>query len=56
MNDQMQIAFTTDKNGRPIAYRWSPLSCRWMKIGIDAAKLRIASGMAREVAYSRPTA
>jgi hypothetical protein len=54
MNDQVQIAFTTDKNRKPLAYRWSPLAARWIKIGIEDARLRISTSTAREVSYSHP--
>jgi len=52
----LQIAFTTDKNGRPIAYYLSKAclgSWRWIKMGIDAAKVAVATGEAVEIPYAR---
>jgi hypothetical protein len=54
MKKQTQIAFTADKNGRPVAYRWDLTCFRWFRIGYDEAKLRIALGTAREVRYVNP--
>lgn len=49
---QKLIAFTVDKNGRPIAYRDSRCSsARWIRIGVDEARLLIAQGLARQVPY-----
>ena len=46
-----QIAFTTDKNGKPIAYRNSPVQMRWFRIGYEEAKLLIATGQAEQVEF-----
>jgi len=47
-----QIAFTADQHGRPLAYRWSWLGMRWLRVALDAAKLDLSTGAAIEVAYS----
>jgi hypothetical protein len=50
------IKFTVTKNGKPRAYKWQghfgchacpdgPLG-RWMPMGLDAAKLEVATGAA----------
>lgn len=52
-NGRIGIAFTADKNGRPIAYRWCFPAMRWIRIGYDAAKLHIAAGEADEIRYVR---
>jgi hypothetical protein len=44
---QITIRFTTDKNGKPRAHYWG-LARRWLPIGIDEAKLKIATGEAVE--------
>ena len=48
-----QIAFTTIKGGRPVAYRWCSRGMRWFRMGMDEAKLQIATGAAVEVPYTR---
>ena len=53
-NTRIQIAFTADKNGKPIAYYWSrALSPRWIKIGYDRAKMLVATGDADQISYIR---
>lgn len=47
----LQIAFTADKRGRPIAYYWSRPCMRWMRMGLEAAKVDVATGNAIEVPY-----
>jgi hypothetical protein len=44
---QITIRFTTDKKGKPRAHYWG-LARRWLPIGIEAAKLKIAMGEAVE--------
>jgi hypothetical protein len=39
------IRFSTDKNGKPRAHYWG-LAKRRLPIGIDAAKLKLATGEA----------
>lgn len=51
MKSIKQIAFTTDKNGKPIAYRNSPIQMRWFRIGYEEAKLLIATGQAEQVKF-----
>jgi hypothetical protein len=52
--DRTQVAFTTDKHGRPLAYRWSVAAGgRWLRVGYDEAKLAIATGKARETRYAK---
>jgi len=53
MKTPMQIAFTADKIGRPVAYRWCLIQHRWFRIGLDDAKIKIATGTAREVRYAK---
>ena len=55
MKKQQLIAFTADKNGKPLAFVDSRVSsyAAWRRIGYDEAKLRIATGRAREVKYTR---
>lgn len=51
-----QVAFTADKNSRPIAYYLSKQclgSWRWIKMGVDAAKVEVATGEAVEIPYAR---
>lgn len=52
-NTRISIAFTADKNGRPIAYRWSSASLRWIKTSYDTAKVLVGSGNADEIEYKR---
>jgi hypothetical protein len=47
------IAFTNDKNGRPIAYRYCRLARRWIKVNLEEAKFRVASGADDEVEYRK---
>jgi hypothetical protein len=53
MAKQLNIAFTADKNGTPIAYKWSVGAMRWIKMSMDDAKLMVATGAARQVKYSK---
>ncbi len=50
---QPQVAFTSDKNGRTVAYRWLALAGRWVRISEDCGWLLVSTGDAREVAWSR---
>lgn len=48
-----KIAFTSDAKGRPIAYYWlggAPIG-RWIRTGLESAKITIATGSAIEVPY-----
>lgn len=52
----LQVAFTADKNSRPIAYYLSRVpgcSWRWIKMCLDAAKVAVATGEAVEIPYTR---
>ena len=42
------IRFSTDRKGRQIAHRWCDLAQRLIRMGLDEAKLLIASGAAVE--------
>lgn len=53
MNKQQMIAFTADKNGKPIAYRDDRMAGRWVKVGYEHAKMLVATGAAREVQYTK---
>lgn len=46
-----QIAFTTDRHGRPLAYRDSRLAMRYFRVSVDEADLLIATGQAVEVPF-----
>jgi hypothetical protein len=52
-NSRISIAFTADKNGKPIAYYWSSLAMRWIRIGYDRAKTLVSAGDADQVNYVR---
>ena len=52
-NSRISIAFTADKNGKPIAYYWSRRAVRWIKIGYDKAKVLVGSGDADQTEYRR---
>jgi len=51
MAAKKQIAFTTDKRGKPRAYRVDMAQMRNFPIGLDAAKLLVATGQAVKVAF-----
>jgi hypothetical protein len=51
-NVHLEIAFTTDRYGRPIAYRWSPSSHRWMRMSLNDARIFVAEGEATQVPYT----
>lgn len=52
MIKQQMIAFTADKNGKPVAYKDTrSISARWVRVSYEEAKLLVATGAAREVAY-----
>ena len=46
-----QIAFTANRKGQAIAYRWCPYGHRWFRTGYEAAKFAVATGEAIEVPY-----
>ena len=52
----MKIAFKTDKRGKVLAYRYSApyynAYGNWFRIGLDEAKLKLATGEAVEVDYN----
>ena len=58
-NRHMQMALTTQRNGRTVAYYWSGHELlvgttgfgRWIRTGLEAAKLAIATEMATLVPY-----
>lgn len=49
--NKRQIAFTADKNGTPIAYRFCVRGFRWFRMSYDEAKIQVATGQARQVAF-----
>jgi hypothetical protein len=49
INRQTQIRITVDRNGREIAYKWSPAAMRYIKTSLDGAKLALATGKARQI-------
>jgi|688.fasta_scaffold752411_1 hypothetical protein len=46
-----QIAFTANRKGQAIAYRYCPYGKRWIRTGFDAAKFAVSAGEAIEVPY-----
>jgi hypothetical protein len=46
-----QVAFTANRKGQPIAYRWCTSFHRWFRIGYEEAKFAVAIGEAIEVRY-----
>lgn len=52
------VAFTADKHGRPLAYITYQATMRWFRIGLDEAKVLVATGAAEQVPYcpNRPHA
>jgi hypothetical protein len=52
-NTRISIAFTADKNGKPIAYRWCRPGMRWIKMNYDEAKMLVASESADQIEYRR---
>lgn len=48
-----EVSFTTDKRGRPIAYKFTrgAISPRNIRIGYDQAKLLVSTGQAKEIPY-----
>lgn len=48
---QVAIAFKTDKRGNTLAYKYSPSASRWIKIGLDQARMMISTGQAKQVDY-----
>ena len=52
-NSRLGIAFTADKNGRQVAYYWSRAASRWIKMGLDEAKLHVAAGDPDRIEYRR---
>lgn len=45
----VEIKFSVDAIGRPIAHRYSRRQMRWFRTGYNVAKLQVAEGRAREV-------
>jgi hypothetical protein len=48
---QVAIAFKTDKRGKTLAYKYSPSASRWIKTGLDQARMMISTGQAKQVDY-----
>lgn len=48
---QVTIAFKTDKRGNTLAYKYSPSASRWIKMGLDQARMMISTGQAKQVDY-----
>ena len=51
-NTHLEIAFTTDKHGRPVAYRWAPSLHRWIRMSLADARHFVAGGEATQVSYT----
>ncbi len=48
-NIRLQIRFSADRNGRPLAHYWSQSvlsNGRWIKMGYEAARMFVAQGQA----------
>jgi len=43
---KVEVWFTTDKHGRPVAYRWSRMQFRSFRIGLDEARNLVATEQA----------
>lgn len=46
-----QVAITHNAKNQPVAYRWSPRQVRWFRMGLEEAKLLIATEQAILVPY-----
>ena len=53
MTATRRIAFTANRKGQPIAYRYCRLAMRWIRVGYEDAKFAVATGAAIEVRYSK---
>lgn len=54
-NSRLQIGFTTDKYGRPIAYYWSRSGMgRWIRMSLEKARLFVAQDEADQIPYTGP--
>lgn len=49
-----QIAFSTTRTGQRVAYRWSIRAGRWFRLGMERARLMVATGAARIVTHNAP--
>ena len=45
-NTRITIRFTSDKRGRPLAHYWSAKGLRWLRMGLDDAKILVAADQA----------
>lgn len=52
-NCRISIAFTADKNGKPVAYRWSAMAMRWIKMAHAEAKMLVSTEAADEIEYRK---
>ena len=46
-----QIKFAADKNGTPLAYRYSIRATRWFRMNYDEAQILVATGAATVYCY-----
>jgi hypothetical protein len=44
-------AFTANKKGQAIAYRWDGIQARWFRTQLAAAQLAVVTGQADEETY-----
>jgi hypothetical protein len=51
MNKTTSFAFTHTAKGIEIAYRYSPAQMRFFRVGLDEAKLAIATGSGVRIEY-----
>lgn len=43
------VWFSTDRNGRTLAWEWRPLQIRSFRIPLDTARLWVATGSAKDI-------
>lgn len=48
---KMQIKFAADKNGTPLAFRYSIRAMRWFRMNYDEAQILVATGAATVYCY-----
>ena len=49
--NKTQIKFAADKNGTPLAYRYSHSAMRWFRMSYDEAQILVSTGAATVYCY-----
>jgi hypothetical protein len=49
--NNMTVKFGADKNGTPLAYRYSNKAMRWFRMSYDEAQLLVSTGAATVYCY-----